>query len=83
VARDLLPGLEAKAGQPWMGHRPGSPDGLPLIGPAPGFGNLWLAAGHGQVGLALAAGTAAMVAALVAGERAPADPAPYAPARFA
>ena len=52
----------------WTGFRPCSPDGLPIIGKAPGFTNLTLATGHGILGLALAPITGKLVAHLVSGE---------------
>lgn len=42
----------------WMGHRPSTPDGLPVIGPSPRCQGLWYACGHGHVGLASAPRTA-------------------------
>src|SRR5690606_38918433 len=67
----------------WCGWRPMTWDDLPLIGRAPGHTNLWLATGHGMMGMGMSAGTGRLLAELMAG-RAPArDPAPYAPARFA
>lgn len=45
----------------WMGHRPSTPDGLPVIGPSPACEGLWYACGHGHVGLAAAARTALWV----------------------
>jgi D-amino-acid dehydrogenase len=38
----------------WTGFRPLTPDGLPLVGHAPGISNLILAVGGGRMGLALA-----------------------------
>ena len=52
----------------WTGFRPCSPDGLPIIGLAPGLTNLTLATGHGILGLALAPITGKLVAQLVSGE---------------
>lgn len=66
----------------WMGHRPSTPDGLPCIGPASGSPDVVCAFGHGHVGLAAAATTAALVAGIIA-KRSPAiDLAPYSPQRF-
>jgi glycine oxidase len=45
----------------WAGLRPGSPDGLPFIGPAPGWENLFVAAGHFRAGVQLSIGTAQAV----------------------
>ena len=66
----------------WMGHRPSTPDGLPVIGPAADTADIVHAFGHGHVGLAAAPATAALVAALVAGRAPPFDPGPYRAARF-
>ncbi len=49
----------------WAGLRPGSADDRPYIGRAPGFENLFVAAGHGRAGQQLSTGTAKVVADLV------------------
>jgi D-amino-acid dehydrogenase len=36
---------------PWRGSRPSFPDGKPVIGAAPKHKDLWLAFGHGHIGL--------------------------------
>jgi glycine oxidase len=46
----------------WAGLRPGSPDGLPFIGPVPGWENAFVAAGHFRAGVQLSIGTAQAVA---------------------
>lgn len=54
----LVPALATAAlERAWAGLRPGSPDGLPFIGVAPGFENLWIAAGHFRAGIQLSPGT--------------------------
>jgi glycine oxidase len=68
--------LEATAGL-----RPGSPDNAPLIGRA--ADGLLVATGHFRNGVLQAPVTADSVAALIAGEPAPIDLAPFAPERFA
>ncbi len=73
--RGIFPGLEGEGGQVWMGHRPSTPDGLPVIGPARATADVWLCFGHGHVGLAAAPASAALVA---AGTALPA----FAPSRF-
>lgn len=66
----------------WFGWRPMSCDDVPIIGRAPGHERLWLATGHGMMGVGMSAGTGQLLADLMLG-RAPAiDPAPYRPARF-
>ena len=59
-----------------------SVDDLPLIGRSPKHSNLWLATGHGMMGMGMAAGTGRLVADLMLGRAPPVDPAPYAPSRF-
>ena len=55
--------------------RPASPDGLPIIGPVPGWEGLILASGHDSAGVMLAPGTAQLVTDyLVSGDAAPLGP---------
>jgi D-amino-acid dehydrogenase len=69
----------------WLGHRPSTPDGLPVIGPAAGCPDIVLAFGHGHVGLASAPATAAVVAGWLRGDpihdpvRQPGSDPPHAP----
>jgi len=67
----------------WYGWRPLSWDDLPIIGRAPGHDRLWLATGHGMLGVSMSPATGRLLAELVAGESPHIDPAPYSPARFA
>jgi D-amino-acid dehydrogenase len=66
----------------WMGHRPSTPDGLPVLGPASGSGDVIYAFGHGHVGLTAAAMTGRVVADLVSGRPPKFDLTPYAATRF-
>jgi glycine oxidase len=61
--------------------RPGTPDGLPLIGESP-IPGLYLAAGHFRNGVLLAPITALRVADLLTGVGVN-DLSPYSPGRFA
>jgi D-amino-acid dehydrogenase len=73
---------QTPAREQWWGWRPMSRDEVPLIGPSTRWRNLWLATGHGMLGVSMAAATAELVAQLL-DERAPTlDAALYAPARF-
>ena len=49
----------------WAGLRPATPDDLPIIGSVPDFDGLYLATGHGTLGVTLAPATAAALAPLV------------------
>jgi D-amino-acid dehydrogenase len=66
----------------WYGWRPMTPDDLPLVGAAPGRDGLWLATGHGMMGMGMSAITGQLLAALLAGTPTPTDPLPVDPARF-
>ncbi|MCG8467097.1 MAG: FAD-dependent oxidoreductase [Gemmatimonadetes bacterium] len=49
----------------WVGMRPVTPDGLPVIGPAPGVSNAFVATGHQMLGVTLAPATGVAIAELV------------------
>ena len=66
----------------WWGWRPMTPDGLPLIGPAPALPNVMLAAGHNMLGLSMAPATGKLVAELITGAKPHIDPTPYTAHRF-
>jgi glycine oxidase len=52
----------------WAGLRPGSPDGLPYIGPVPGIDNLFVAAGHFRAGIQLSPATGLVLKELFLGQ---------------
>ncbi len=66
----------------WRGLRPCSPDGLPLIGRARGFSNLWLATGHQMAGLKTAPATGELLADLLTGSTPQFDPEPFRADRY-
>ena len=66
----------------WRGLRPCTPDGLPVIGRAPGVENLVLATGHAMLGITLAPVTGEIVAGLAAEEPPRYDLEPLRPERF-
>lgn len=66
----------------WMGDRPSTPDGLPVIGAASHASDILYAFGHGHIGLASGPITGAIVADLVAGRLTAIPMEPYAPNRF-
>ncbi|MFO1077614.1 MAG: FAD-binding oxidoreductase [Planctomycetota bacterium] len=67
----------------WVGLRPYSTDGHPLIGPWPGLDGLWLATGHEGLGISLAPITGLLLAQQIAGVATAIDATPYLPRRFA
>jgi D-amino-acid dehydrogenase len=67
VARDWFPGAADYAdSRLWVGARPMTPDGPPLLGATPVKG-LYLNIGHGSTGWAMACGSGRVLADLVAG----------------
>lgn len=67
----------------WYGWRPMSSDDMPAIGRVPGQRNVWLAAGHGMLGISMSVATGQLMADLIAGREPAIDPVPYSPGRFA
>ena len=84
AARPYLGGWQPEPDGPveaWAGLRPATPDGLPLIGALPGLDGVFLATGHGMLGVTLAPATADLLAPLVLEGRAAPELAPFDPAR--
>jgi D-amino-acid dehydrogenase len=78
----LAPGLhDATFVEVRVGLRPASVDDAPILGALPGTDNAFVATGHGANGLLLGPYSAKLVAAAMLGD-APAELAPFAPARF-
>ncbi len=74
----LFPGLcEPDDAQPWSGQRPLTPTGVPVIGRSR-VENLWLNLGQGSLGFTLGAGSAHLLADLIAGRTPAIPPEPYA-----
>ncbi len=81
-AISLRPCLGARSVEAaWSGLRPGSPDGLPFIGPIPDQPGAIIAAGHFRAGIQTSLGTAECVRALVLGEPPPVPLEAFAPGR--
>ncbi|WP_435002992.1 NAD(P)/FAD-dependent oxidoreductase [Xanthomonas arboricola] len=79
--------LHAPAGpaviERWYGWRPMTWDDVPVLGAVPGRPHVWLAAGHGMLGISMSTASGQLMADLITG-RAPAlDPHPYRAERFA
>lgn len=66
----------------WYGWRPMSCDDVPILGAVPGQPHLWVATGHGMLGVSMSPATALLLRDLVTGRPPSLDPAPYAPGRF-
>jgi D-hydroxyproline dehydrogenase len=66
IAQARVPSLRARAGaQVWSGERPATPDSLPVIDRVSGFESVVVCAGHGHLGLTLAAASAHCVVELI------------------
>lgn len=83
LATRYLPDLAACEGIEWSGHRPTTPDSLPVIGTASKSTRIVYAFGHGHLGLTQAATTARLVGDLLFDRAPPIDIAPFSVARFA
>jgi glycine oxidase len=82
AALSLLPEAEAPpAMDMWAGLRPGTPDGLPILGAA-GQEHCWHATGHYRDGILLAPVTAQVMAQAMLGERLDVPLEAYASTRF-
>jgi D-amino-acid dehydrogenase len=82
LAKRYLPGLRTDGGREWMGHRPSTPDSLPVIGPSARFPNVHYAFGHGHLGLTGSATTGRLVADLALGREPNVDLGPFRITRF-
>jgi D-amino-acid dehydrogenase len=66
----------------WAGMRPTTPDDLPFIGAVPGHDHLYVATGHGMLGVTLGPATGAAIVPLVLEDRAPSVLEPFRVGRF-
>jgi glycine/D-amino acid oxidase-like deaminating enzyme len=80
----VAPGLAgAEVREIRVGLRPLTPDLLPVLGPVPGVGRVFLVTGHGPTGLTLGPYTAKLVAGLMTGQPSQTDLSPFSITRFA
>ena len=83
-AQEYLPSLgRLSAIRSWAGHRPATPDKLPLIGPSLASDRVWLATGHEGLGITAALATGRLIADLILGRATEIPIQPYLPARLA
>jgi D-amino-acid dehydrogenase len=61
----------------WWGWRPMTPDSLPYIGGVGAFDNVYVAAGHGMLGVSMSPATGRLIAELMTGQTPHVDPRPY------
>lgn len=83
AAAILVPELgEARIHESWVGLRPGSPDGLPIIGEMAANG-VYAANGHFRNGILLAPATAKALTAMICNQPQSLDLSAFSPSRFA
>jgi len=82
LAHIYLPDLKSDEGTRWMGHRPTTPDSLPVIGRSPHRDDVIHAYGHSHGGLTLGPTTGRLVAGLVARRQPAIDLSPFSVSRF-
>jgi len=83
--RRFLPELDSEEmskGKVWVGFRPASPDGLPVIGRLKNAPEVVVATGHGMTGVTLGPVTGRLVADIMSGTDPVVDPGPVDPSRF-
>lgn len=82
TAANLVPCIGgAKMIEAWAGLRPGSPDGLPILGPG-SLPGTYIATGHFRNGILLAPITAALMSNLIQGREPQVDLRAFSPLRF-
>lgn len=81
-AHTLFPELEYDEVREWMGHRPSTPDSLPLIGALENVPNVWAGFGHQHLGLTGGPKTGLWLAQLISGKTPNEDLSAYRPNRF-
>jgi glycine/D-amino acid oxidase-like deaminating enzyme len=62
------PVIGTQVSRTWAGFRPGTPDGLPILGPEPRAKGLWYATGHGRNGVLLAGISGVILHQMMSGE---------------
>ena len=78
----FFPDLRDDDAREWMGHRPTTPDSLPVVDRASRHANVYYAFGHGHTGLSGSPMTGKLIADMVAGREPSIDPTPYRLSRF-
>lgn len=81
-AKRIFPTLETGEPRYWMGHRPSTPDSLPVLGEVSRIPGLYLAFGHGHFGMTGGPPSGRLVSQLISGSPPSIDPTPYSYTRF-
>lgn len=78
----LFPRVDISDAEKWMGHRPSTPDSLPVLGESQACPGVYFAFGHGHLGVTLAAVTGRITADLASGREPEIDVTPFRAERF-
>ncbi len=78
----LIEPVGAEVREQWYGWRPMTYDDLPILGFSPRQRNLFLATGHGMLGMSMSAITGRLAAEALTGRAPSIDLTPFSPARF-
>jgi D-amino-acid dehydrogenase len=81
-AKRVLPDLKTTDVEYGVGYRPFLPDTKPIIDRSRRLGNVFMAFGHGQLGLTLGATTGRLIADMIAGRPTRQDLTPFSAYRF-
>ncbi len=82
ICKTLIPNLNCADPAPWAGHRPCTPDSLPVLGRAPRHPNILFAFGHGHQGMMASPKTAQIITHLAADRTPLIDLTPFDARRF-
>jgi D-amino-acid dehydrogenase len=82
IGRYFREPLADGSGIDWVGMRPLTPDGVPMVGRVPGHDNLFVATGHAMLGITLAPATGRVMGELMSGKPTSAPLEPFDPGRF-
>ncbi|MER9158379.1 FAD-binding oxidoreductase [Mesorhizobium sp. M0778] len=82
LAKAYLPGLDGHGGVVWSGHRPATPDTLPVISRSATHAHILYAFGHGHLGLTQGPTTGKLIGDLLFGRDPPIPLGPYSIERF-
>jgi D-amino-acid dehydrogenase len=80
--KKIFPDLKTDKPVYWMGHRPSTPDSLPVVGAVPKIPGLYLDLGHGHFGMTGGPSTGRLIRDLINDKPAGIDPEPYSCSRF-
>ncbi|UVC08760.1 FAD-binding oxidoreductase [Rhizobium sp. TH2] len=81
-AKFALPSLNVENTTEWMGHRPATPDTVPVLSASVTTKGLYYSTGHGHLGLTYSATTGMLMADMIMGRTPPVDMTPFRIDRF-